>query len=268
MSIDAVSGLVTLDLRAKDPAAAIARVEAVLAIDRTQPMSLLRAAQTYAAVGRDADAERLLIECITGAPAELRAYEMLGALYIRQQRVDEARVRFEELVRRQPQNVTAHTMIGMLLEAQGLTVEARRRYEQVLSMDKNAAVAANNLAYLLAQAGEQPDIAVQLAQTAKSQLPEMPQVDDTLGGAYYRQGAYQRALDPLKESTSAAPTRPVPHFHMGLAYLQLGDTANAKASLETALKLKPDFAGAGEARRVLASIASTQGAGATSRGRN
>jgi putative PEP-CTERM system TPR-repeat lipoprotein len=266
-SVDAVSGLVTLDLRAKDTAAATARVETALAKNRSNPLLLLRAAQTYAAVGREADVERLLIECINTAPAELRAYEMLGALYIRQRRIKDAQAKFEEFVRRQPNNVTAHTMVGMLLEAQGQTAEARQRYEQVLSIDKNAAVAANNLAYLLAQAGEQPEIAVQLAHTAKSQLPTMPQVDDTLGWAYYKQGAYQLALDPLKQSVSAAPNRPVPHFHLGLVYAKLGDTANAKASLETALKLKPDFAGAEEARRVLASIASTQ-AGAKPQGRN
>ncbi len=267
-SVDAISGLVTLDLRAKNAAAAIARVETALANNRSNPLLLLRAAQTYAAVGRDGDVERLLIECITTAPAELRAYEMLGALYIRQQRLKDATAKFEEFVRRQPKNVTAHTMVGMLLEAQGQTAEARRRYEQVLSMDQNAAVAANNLAYLLAQAGEQPAIAVQLAQTAKSQLPEMPQVDDTLGWAYYKQGTYTLALDPLKQSVSAAPNRPVPHFHLGLVYAKLGDAANAKASLETALKLKPDFAGADEARRVLASIGSTQTTGAKPQGRN
>jgi Flp pilus assembly protein TadD len=62
---------------------------------------------------------------------------------------------------------------------------------------------------------------------------------------------------------SAAPNRPVPHFHLGLVYAKLGDTANARASLERALKLKPDFAGADEARRVLASL----DAGAKSQGR-
>jgi tetratricopeptide (TPR) repeat protein len=257
-SVDAISGMVTLDLRAKDTAAAIARIESALANNRSNPALLLRAAQTYAAVGRDGDVERLLIECITTAPAELRAYEMLGTLYIQQQRIDDARTKFEEFVRRQPNNVTAHTMVAMLLEAQGRTAEARQRYEQVLAIDNNAAVAANNLAYLLAQAGEQLNIAVQLAQTAKSQLPNLPQVDDTLGWAYYKQGTYALALDPLRQSVSAAPNRPVPHFHLGLVYAKLGDAANAKASLETALKLKPDFAGADEARRVLASISSTR----------
>ena len=54
--------------------------------------------------------------------------------------------------------------------------EAKVRYQDVLHRDPNAAIAANNLAWLMAQNDENIDLALQFAQTAKTKLP-LPDAD-------------------------------------------------------------------------------------------
>jgi len=65
-------------------------------------------------------------------------------------------------------------MVGTLLIVQNKAADARRSYSRALEIDPNAAVAANNLAWLQAEAGENLDVALNLAQLAKRQLPVRP----------------------------------------------------------------------------------------------
>jgi Flp pilus assembly protein TadD len=85
-------------------------------------------------------------------------------------------------------------------------------------------------------------------------LPDTPQVLDTLGWAYYRKGLATSAVQPLMRSVEADPANPVTRYHLGLAYVKAGQTDLGRRALEHALTLKSDFAGAQDAREVLASL--------------
>ena len=50
---------------------------------------------------------------------------------------------------------------------------------------------------------------------------------------------------------------PVYHYHLGLAFAKADDEAKARAALKRALSLKPDFAGASDARAKLAALNSS-----------
>ena len=80
-------------------------------------------------------------------------------------------------------------MLGTILDLQGKKQEAKARYNRALQIDPRAAVAANNLAWIDANTeGANLDVALQLAQTAKAQLPNQHEIDDTLGWIYYKKG--------------------------------------------------------------------------------
>jgi Flp pilus assembly protein TadD len=115
-------------------------------------------------------------------------------------------------------------------------------------------VAANNLAWMLAETGGNLDVALQLAQTATRGLPEHPAVQDTLGWIYYKKGLAALAVSPFQKSVEKDPKNPVYHFHLGLALAGTGDSPNARLALRQALALAPNFDGAAEARQVLASL--------------
>jgi Tfp pilus assembly protein PilF len=132
--------------------------------------------------------------------------------------------------------------------------DAKSRYQRALAIDSRAAVAANNLAWLYADGSENLDIALQLAQAAMAQLPDNPDVNDTLGWVYYRKGMASLAVAPLEQSVRTNAGNPLYRFHLGLAYLAAGDKKRARTALEQALTLKPDFEGASEARKTLASL--------------
>jgi Flp pilus assembly protein TadD len=137
---------------------------------------------------------------------------------------------------------------------QNRTQEARARYERVLSINPRSPVAANNLAWLYAESDGNLDVAVDLALTARAGLPDQAAVSDTLGWVYYKKKRFEQAIPPLRDSVAKEPRNAEYQFHLGLAYAKAGQPAKAREALQQALTLKPDFAGATEAKQVLASL--------------
>ena len=149
----------------------------------------------------------------------------------------------------------SRTMAGIILTMQNKEAEARKEYELALAADPQAAVAANNLSWVLADKGEQLDTALQLAQTAKSHMPESGDVSDTLGWIYYKKGLTSLAVSELRQAVARSPASAVVHYHLGLAELKNGGRADARKALEQALKLDPTFSNADDAKRVLSTLA-------------
>ena len=175
-------------------------------------------------------------------------------MFISEHKLREARDRFEQIVAKRPDSVPAQTMVAMLYEAEQNRPEARKRYERVLQVDQDAAVAANNLAWMYTEDGGNLDVALQLAQTAKRQLPNRPEVDNTLGWVYYKKGLASLAIGPLKAAVEKEPTNPTYLYQLGLAYVGAGDKVQARKALQRALTLNSTFAGADEARKALAAL--------------
>jgi tetratricopeptide (TPR) repeat protein len=137
----------------------------------------------------------------------------------------------------------------MIQDARGDREAAQRQYEHVLSLDPSAGVAANNLAWMYAEASRLDD-ALKLATVAQAQL-KRPEAEDTLGWVYYRKGLLQHAIASFEKAASKAPNNPVYQYHLGLAQLKQGDGAQGRAALKRALALKSDFNGADDARKAL-----------------
>jgi tetratricopeptide (TPR) repeat protein len=255
-NIDALSGLASLDVQAKNPTAARARVDARLAMNQNDPGLLLLAARLAMVVGDVKAAEQNLRKVIEIDPAQIDAYALLGQFYASQRRLDEARTEFEKVAKLNPPKsaVGAHIVVGMILQIQNRPAEAQARYEKVLSMDPTAAVAANNLAWIYAESGGNLDVALGLAQTAKSQLANSPEVSDTLGWIYYKKGLPNLAMPILRQNVDRSPANAMYQYHLGLACAKNGNTEEARKALKQALALDPKFAGAIDAQRVLAEL--------------
>jgi putative PEP-CTERM system TPR-repeat lipoprotein len=254
-SLAAVSGLTVLDLSARKYAEAKSRIDAEVTRHPERAELLILAAQVYAGADELEAAEQLLRKAIGANPSLLPAYSMLGRLYLKQRKLDQAMREFDMLAQRQSNPVGPLTMSGMILQAQGKHALARQRFEQALAIDARAPVAANNLAWIYADSGENLDVALQLAQTAVAGLPDAAEVLDTLGWVYYKKRISASAVSTLKRAVENDPKSPVFHYHLGLAYAQTGDTSRARESLERALSLSGSFAGADDARRALNELA-------------
>jgi tetratricopeptide (TPR) repeat protein len=250
----AVEGLAVLDVKQKRPDAARARVEAAIKAAPNEPSLHILAARTYSTTGDDVAAEVSLKRAVSLDPNNLAAYQLLANLYMKQRKLPQAAEEFRKVAEKQPRSVYAHTALGLMLHLQNRLDEAMKSYEQALSINPNAAIAANNLAQIYADRGEKLDIALQLAQTAKSALPKSHEVDDTLGWVYYKRKLSDMAISSFKQSLAADPNNAVYHYHLGLAYAQNGNRTQARETLEKALKIQPDFPGADDARKVLQTL--------------
>jgi tetratricopeptide (TPR) repeat protein len=209
----------------------------------------------YTAASQPVKAERALRAAIDADPRFQPAYTLLAQLYFDQKRFDEARGEFERLVARDPKAVAPRTMIGVILEAQNKRGEAKAWYEATLKIVDDAPVVANNLAFIYAEEGTNLDMALQLASSAKQRLPNIAEVDDTLGWVYYKKDMASLAVAPLEASVRQNPQRPDFLYHLGVTYARLGEKAKAQQVLGRALQLDPAFQGADVARATLATVA-------------
>jgi tetratricopeptide (TPR) repeat protein len=253
-SIEALAGVLALELRAKQHQAVADRLSRRLSAGSPSSELLLLAGRTYAAMDDFRSAERVLRQAIDRDPTILSAYSMLGQIYVRERRLDEALVEFDRLAQRQVNPVGALTMAGIILQVQGRPAEARARLERAVAADANAAVAANNLAWLYAEAGEQLEKSLALAQSAARGMPDSPEVLNTLGWAYHLNAQPALAVPQLSRAIELDPKNATYRYHLGLALIKAGNAAQAREHLERALAMGGGLAWAADARRQLAAL--------------
>ena len=212
-SVEAMTGLVAIDLSRKRTAEARARIDAFLAKHPQSASALVIAAKVYREAGDPAKVEQLLMRALAADASNPAIYALLAEHYISQKRLGEAHKQFAAIVKLQPRSVAANTMMGLICFAEGNLDDAQRWWEKTLQIDVYAAAAANNLAWLYAEGRGNLEVALQLAQTAKSKYPTLPEVNDTLGWVYYRkdliaQGDVVFAAEPRPRSEQ--PDLPLP----------------------------------------------------------
>ena len=138
-----------------------------------------------------------------------------------------------------PTGVTPLLNRAMTLDGMKRLTEARPLYDQVLRIQPDNSLALNNLAYLLAEEGNELDAALTLAQRARQKQPNDPMIADTLGWIYIKKGLANNAIAIFSDLTTKHPAISIFHYHHAMALSQRGDKVQAKRSLELALKGNP-----------------------------
>jgi tetratricopeptide (TPR) repeat protein len=174
-------------------------------------------------------------------PDLVAPYLNLATLYLANKKTTEAIALYEQILEKQPKFLQVYMALGNIYEAEGNKTKARKMYEKALEIDPNFGPAANNLAWMLLEQGEDPDRAFDLAKTAKAQLPDAPGVADTLGLALIIKGLYTSAISELRDAATKMPQNPTVVYHLGLAYWKSGDKDRAMEALRKALSVKDTF---------------------------
>jgi tetratricopeptide (TPR) repeat protein len=197
-----------------------------------------------------AKAEEAFRRAISMDRNSLSAYALLGQLFVVQKSYDKAIAEFQNILKMDPKSATTHTILGVVYDSRADVGKAKYHYGEALKLDPGLAVAANNLAWLIAEKGGSLDDALKLAQQAREKLPESANVADTLGWVFYRRAAYRSAIELFEESIKKDAQNAVYHYHLGLSYSKTGDIRKARESLGMAIKLDPRLS-TGEVQSIL-----------------
>jgi tetratricopeptide (TPR) repeat protein len=184
-------------------------------------------------------------------PKSSSALYGIGEVHRARGHYDIAREFFERYAAAEPGNATVHAQLGGLAELNRDWARAISEYQRAIELDRSLASAKNNLAWLYAEHGGSVTVALQLAQEARSSLPQDPHVADTLGWVLVKAGSPESALPYLKECVAKIPGNAAYHYHLGIAYFQNSKNQEAKRELQAALDLQQSFEGSIEAKKTL-----------------
>jgi Tfp pilus assembly protein PilF len=178
----------------------------------------------------------------------------LAELYLVGGRPDDALARSLETLKLDPNNTRAMMIAGTVYQQKGEVAKSRDMYESLLKLSPRDAAAANNLAVLLSEQGNDLDGALKYATLAQQISPGDPHVGDTLGWILYQRHSFDEASKLLRGSADRLPDSPSVHYHLGMVAQQLGDTAVARRALAKAVSSTANFTGKEEARKALAQL--------------
>jgi tetratricopeptide (TPR) repeat protein len=200
-----------------------------------------------------ARAEQILSTLEPSLAEDVGVLQMLGEIALARGDAIGARHHFERALERRPQSTALLTTVGMLREQTGDPRGAQAVYARAYEHDKQAGIAANNLASLLALDGHL-DAAIRAAQDAERALKGAAPALDTLGWIYHLAGRQQDAITWLARARDKAPRSPLYRYHLGTAYAKAGAIEEARLQLRESLQLSADFPEREKARALLSSL--------------
>ncbi len=282
-----------IEADADGPRAAIRAIEASkvdLARPESQP-ALRALCQWLVADGRTAEALRRVDGVLAAHPEDAQLHELRGRVLLNLNRVPEARAALEKALELDPQLAPAMAALARFAVAEGDTDGARTLLErageadrrepsypfeaaQVSLMAGNEAQAEaflretlrrdpvhgdanNNLAWMMAERGEDLDQALTLARRAR-RTGESAAVLDTLGWVLVKRGDYEQAVQTLNRARELEPDSPSIAYRLSLALIETGERDQARDLLRNALSGGGSFPEADAARQQLDRLASAE----------
>lgn len=244
--------LISLDIQAKNPAAAESRLKAWMEKAPQNPDPVFELAKLRYQ-NRDAKGAEALCEKVLAMNKDaVGAYILLGRIYLDSNQLDPALEKTKAALAKNPKDTGALLLSGIIYENKKDYTAARDAYENTLALDPRSIIALNNLATIYAERLNDVEKAYPLARKAQELSPNYPPTADTFGWILSLRGEYEPALVLLKEAVRNAPTEAEIQGHLGITQYLMGDEAGARASLESALKTSSAFGRRDEVEKSLA----------------
>ncbi len=189
--------------------------------------------------GKLREAEQLVDNEIKSNPNRTGLLWMKAYLQIQAGNYPGALNSLEQEARQSPKNPRVPALQGQLSADQGRLNEAITYYRKALQLAPEDPGNLNNVAFHLAEAGQNLDEALSLIQKARKIAPKDSNTLDTFGYIQLLKGDKDGAIATFSQLVRAEPENPIYRYHMGRALLEKGDRARAKVELEAALAAKP-----------------------------
>jgi tetratricopeptide (TPR) repeat protein len=134
-----------------------------------------------------------------------------------------------------PAETSIPFQLGAVFEEQARYEDAERAFRDALLIDPKHAPTLNYLGYMLAEHSRKLDEAVKLLQEAVALDPYNGSYLDSLGWAYFKSGAYDRAKTYLLKAGEQLPRNSVIQDHVGDLLFAMSDRSGAVAAWRRAL---------------------------------
>jgi len=137
----------------------------------------------------------------------------------------------------------ARFILGSIYEREKKFDQAEEEFKQVLAADPTNGPAANYLGYMLADRGVRLEESVKYVQRALMTEPNNGAYLDSLGWAYFKMRRFDLAEGPLERAARLITDDPTILEHLGNVHLQLGKERLAVEEWERAIKEWPKAVG-------------------------
>ncbi len=238
-SVAALRALVGYDLYLKQPQKAMDRVNAQIAKSPDISGFLDILCQLQIQAGSLDQAASTAQKAIQMDPKDGEAVMLFTQLAVQRGQTASAISAWEQWLNTHPNDAGTLAVLGMLEESRGNFPKAEGYYRKSLDIEPQQPIAANNLAYRMLEDGQNVDVALTLAQTARQRMPDSPTTADTLAWAYYHKGAYSFARDLLESAVKSQPGNAALQYHLGMVYSKLQDKPDSMVHLKKAVALAP-----------------------------
>ena len=205
-------------------------------------------ANAYRRLGRTADSHELLakfrqldeadaridkqLRILANDPVDHEARAMLGLLYGRQDRLEEALEAYRLAVQLAPDSARYHNNLGNLHLRLQHYDDAVRAYEAALNLDSLYVRARYNLG--LAHLHQQHfDRAFKALKAALAQQPEDADINYYLGLLYAREDDFAGAAQALEQAVRSRPSFLDARQKLAVSYLKLGRLEESKLEMQT-----------------------------------
>jgi tetratricopeptide (TPR) repeat protein len=126
-------------------------------------------------------------------------------------------------------------LLGAIYERQKKYDQAEEEFRKVLEVNPRSASALNYYGYILADRGIRLDEAVDMLQRALKEEPNNAAYEDSLGWAYYKQNKLDDAEQWLRQAATRESHDPTILSHLGDVYAKEGKDALAEAQWQKSL---------------------------------
>ncbi|HEV2386439.1 MAG TPA: tetratricopeptide repeat protein [Candidatus Acidoferrales bacterium] len=142
----------------------------------------------------------------------------------------------ESMSQRPGENGAAYFVLGAIYERQKKYDQAEQEFRKALEVNPNDAAVLNYYGYMLAERSVRLDEAGEMVKRALAIDANNSAYLDSLGWVYYKQNRLTDAREFLLKATTRSPSDPTILGHLGEVYDRLGETDRAIASWEKALE--------------------------------
>lgn len=193
--------------------------------------------------GKVEESIKELQSMLSGAPSDRDVYLTIAQVHSQAKRFPEAEaagLKALELSKTSTEQEYPHFVLGSIYERQKKYDQAEKHFQEVLTTNPLNAAAFNYLGYMLADRGVRLEESVKLIQKALEIEPSNGAYLDSLGWAYYKMQRFDLAAPNLEKAAKVISSDPTIQEHLGYVYLELGKTREAQAAWEKALEEWPN----------------------------